>query len=127
MLAKLDEIMMPIAGMLIDSAQQANVTFDAFFANTMFHEVAHGLGIKNTLNGRGTVREALKEDAGALEESKADVLGLYMLADLARTGDAPAPRVVANLVTLLADFRSGARRVGNAVRSPRSSGSCPEQ
>ena len=50
----------PIAGVLIDEAQRANVTFDAFFANTMFHEVAHGLGIKNTITDKGTVREALQ-------------------------------------------------------------------
>ena len=52
--------------------QRDNVTFTAFFANTMFHEVAHGLGIKNTINNRGTVRQALKEHASALEEGKAD-------------------------------------------------------
>ena len=47
-----------------------------FFTNTMFHEVAHGLGIKNTINGTGTVRMALREHYSALEEGKADVLGL---------------------------------------------------
>jgi hypothetical protein len=48
----------------------------------MFHEVAHGLGIKNTLDGKGTVREALREHTSALEEAKADVLGLYMITEL---------------------------------------------
>ena len=41
----------------------------------MFHEVAHGLGIKNTLDGSGSVRMALKETASAIEEGKADILG----------------------------------------------------
>ena len=41
--------------------QLANMKFNAFFENVMFHEVAHGLGIKNTINGKGTVRTALKE------------------------------------------------------------------
>ena len=48
----------------------------------MFHEVAHGLGIKNTISGSGAVRSALKSDASALEEGKADVLGLYMVKSL---------------------------------------------
>jgi hypothetical protein len=48
----------------------------------MFHEVAHGLGIKNTLNDKGTVRQSLKEHASALEEGKADILGLYMIRQL---------------------------------------------
>ena len=65
MQAKFDKILMPIANELIDSSQVKYINFDAFFANTMFHEVAHGLGIKNTINGKGTVREALKEHASA--------------------------------------------------------------
>ena len=87
MQAKFDKIMVPIAGLLIDESQRQHVTFDAFFANTMFHEVAHGLGIKNTINGRGTVRQALKEHASALEEGKADILGLYMVTQLQQKGE----------------------------------------
>jgi len=82
MRAKFDAIMMPIAETLIVPEQRQNVTFTAFFANTMFHEVAHGLGIKNTINGKGTVRQSLKEHASALEEGKADILGLYMIRQL---------------------------------------------
>jgi hypothetical protein len=53
----------------------------------MFHEVAHGLGIKNTVNGRGTVRDNLKELASGIEEGKADVLGLYMITKLHEKGE----------------------------------------
>ncbi|MCO6487680.1 MAG: hypothetical protein J5I98_04640 [Phaeodactylibacter sp.] len=87
MRAKFDKILVPIAGVLIDESQRQHITFDAFFANTMFHEVAHGLGIKNTINGKGTVREALKEHASALEEGKADILGLYMIKQLHDKGE----------------------------------------
>lgn len=87
MRAKFDKILAPIAGVLIAEDQRQHITFDAFFANTMFHEVAHGLGIKNTINGKGTVREALKEHASALEEGKADILGLYMIKQLHDKGE----------------------------------------
>ncbi len=87
MRAKFEKILVPIADELIAQEQRRHVTFDAFFADTMFHEVAHGLGIKNTINGRGTVREALKDHAGALEEGKADVLGLYMITKLHERGE----------------------------------------
>jgi hypothetical protein len=87
MQAKFDRIMLPIADELIAEDQKQHITFDAFFANTMFHEVAHGLGIKNTVNGKGTVREALKEHASALEEGKADILGLYMITQLHKKGE----------------------------------------
>lgn len=82
MKAKFDKILVPIAESLIDESQQKNIKFDAFFANVMFHEVAHGLGIKNTINGKGSVRNALKEANSALEEGKADILGLYMVHQL---------------------------------------------
>ena len=87
MRAKFEKILVPIARELIAEDQQRHVSFDAFFADTMFHEVAHGLGIKNTINGKGTVREALKDRAGALEEGKADVLGLYMITKLHERGE----------------------------------------
>lgn len=87
MKAKFDKIMVPINNLLIDESQRKHVTFDAFFANTMFHEVAHGLGIKNTINGSGTVRQALKEHGSALEEGKADILGLYMVTQLQQKGE----------------------------------------
>lgn len=87
MKAKFDNILLPISEVLIDSMQQKYVTFDAFFANTMFHEVAHGLGIKNTINNKGSVRNSLKELASALEEGKADILGLYMVLQLHKKGE----------------------------------------
>lgn len=87
MRAKFDKIMLPIADVLIADDQRHHITFDAFFSNVMFHEVAHGLGIKNTINGKGTVREALKEHFSALEEGKADILGLYMINQLHKKGE----------------------------------------
>jgi hypothetical protein len=87
MRAKFDAIMVPIAAELIAPEQRKHVTFDAFFADTMFHEVAHGLGIKNTVNGKGTVRDALKELGSGIEEGKADVLGLYMITRLHEQGE----------------------------------------
>jgi hypothetical protein len=63
--AKFDKIMLPVAKELIVDDQLSHVTFDAFFEDVMFHEVAHGLGIKNTINGKSTVRAALKEKGSA--------------------------------------------------------------
>jgi len=107
MRAKFDRIMVPLAGELIDPEQRQHVTFDAFFANTMFHEVAHGLGIKNTLDGSGTVREALREHASPMEEGKADVLGLYMVTRLLEDGEITEGTLEDYYVTFLAGiFRS---------------------
>lgn len=107
MRAKFDEILVPIADRLIAEDQRRHVTFDAFFSNVMFHEVAHGLGIKNTIDGKKTVREALREVYGSLEEGKADVLGLHMIGKLHETGELGDADLMDNYVTYLAGiFRS---------------------
>lgn len=107
MQAKFDKILVPIAEQLIVPGQRGNITFDAFFANTMFHEVAHGLGIKNTINDKGTVRAALKEHASALEEGKADILGLYMITQLFEKGKIETGKLEDYYTTFMASiFRS---------------------
>jgi hypothetical protein len=109
MLAKFNRILMPIADQLIAEDQRPHITFDAFFGNTMFHEVAHGLGIKNTLDGSGTVREALKEHASALEEGKADILGVYMVQKLRENGEITEGELMDNYVTFLAGILRSVR------------------
>jgi hypothetical protein len=109
MQAKFDKIMLPIAKALIADDQQSHLTFDAFFENTMFHEVAHGLGIKNTLTGKGLVRGALKDQASSFEEGKADILGLYMVAKLAEKGELDKARLMDNYVTFLAGILRSVR------------------
>ncbi len=107
MKAKFDKILVPISDILIAEEQRKHVTFDAFFANTMFHEVAHGLGIKNTINGKGDVRSALKEQYSALEEGKADILGLFMVTKLHEMGELGDADLMDNYVTFMAGiFRS---------------------
>lgn len=109
MKAKFEQIMLPIAKELITEDQQQNLTFDAFFQNTMFHEVAHGLGIKNTLDGKGTVRKALKDQASSFEEGKADILGLYMVSKLAGKGELDKSKLMDNYVTFLAGILRSVR------------------
>ena len=107
MRAKFDRILVPMAELVLPEDQRDLVTFEAFFGNTMFHEVAHGLGIKNTISGAGTVREALQDRASALEEGKADVLGLYMVQQLIGRGEWTEASLEEHYVTFVASiFRS---------------------
>ena len=107
MKAKFDKILLPISELLIDPDQRKHVTFTAFFENTMFHEVGHAMGIKNTLNGKGTAREALKEQYSAIEEGKADIMGLYLVTKLYEMGELTEGEVMDNYVTFFAGiFRS---------------------
>jgi len=107
MQAKFDKILVPIADVLIAPDQRQYVTFDAFFSNTMFHEVAHGMGIKNTINGKGPARKALKEKYSAIEEGKADILGLFLVTKLNEMGEFTETNLMDNYVTFMAGiFRS---------------------
>lgn len=104
---KFEEILVPISNVLIDEEQREHVTFDAFFENIMFHEISHGLGINQTLDGKGTVRSALKEQYSALEEGKADILSLYLITQMAEKGMLEEKDLMDNYVTFMASiFRS---------------------
>jgi hypothetical protein len=109
MRAKFDAILVPIAKQLIADDQLPHVTFDAFFEDVMFHEVAHGLGIKKTIDGKGTVDEALKDYASSFEEGKADILGLYMIDALAGKGELDKAKLMDNYVTFLAGILRSVR------------------
>ncbi len=108
MKAKFDKILVPIAELLIEEEYQKHIKFeDAFFQNVMFHEVAHGLGVRQTITGKGSVREALSEYYMPIEEAKADVAALYMVTQLYEQGEFEGKDLMDNYVTFLAGiFRS---------------------
>ena len=107
MQAKFDKILVPIAKELMTPESMEHIKFDAFFANVMFHETAHGMGIKETITGKGKVRQALGNQYSAIEEAKADVLGLYLVTKLAEMGEYTNTTMEDNYTTFMAGiFRS---------------------
>ncbi len=107
MKAKFDKILMPISEIVMTPQQQEMVDFNSFFENVTFHEVAHGLGVKNTINGQGTVRSALMETYSTIEEAKADIMGLYIVDQLHKQGEMGDADVDRNYITFFAGiFRS---------------------
>jgi len=104
---KFEEILLPISNVLIAEEQRDHVTFDAFFENVMYHEVAHGLGLNQTIDGKGTVRSALKEQYSALEEGKADILALFLITKMYEEGMLGERDLMDTYVTFMASiFRS---------------------
>lgn len=105
--AKFDKILMPISELLIAEDQLKHVKAKAFFENTMFYEVGSALGIKNTINGKGTVRDALKEQHNVIAECKNDILSLFFVTKLYEMGQMNGSDLMDNYVTYMADvFRS---------------------
>lgn len=75
--AKFNSIINPV-GDVFFVEDAPNVDKDAFFLNLAFREMAHGLGVKETINGKGTVEQALGNHALTWEEAKANVVGAYL-------------------------------------------------
>ena len=79
--AKFNKTLIPISRVVLDPAEQRNLSFDAFFTHILMHELMHGLGPHNiTVDGqRTTVRLQLKDKYSTIEEAKADITGLWAL------------------------------------------------
>lgn len=87
MKAKFDKILMPIGQLIVTPEQQKYLNFDAFFWNVTFHEVAHGLGVKQTTNTNESVDAVMGTEKTSWEEAKADILGLFMVTKLIEMGE----------------------------------------
>ncbi len=87
--SKFEKILKPIAETLIDPEQVADVEVDPFYTGVLVHELAHGLGpdFVTGSDGQVTARAALQERYSALEEAKADMVGVHSLAVLTERGE----------------------------------------
>ena len=107
MQAKFDQILQPITNLVIEEKQRRNVLFKSFFLNTVFYEISEGLGISQTINGKGSVKEALKDHHNVINELKNDVLRMFFLGQLNNMREIPDVALMDNYVTYMADvFRS---------------------
>lgn len=87
-----DELLTPVADTLLAAEQRRHLTFDAFFATQMGHELAHGLGPSHTINAQRPVPEVLPDHYRITEEAKADALSLSVADTLAAGAEMdPAP------------------------------------
>jgi len=84
---KFQEIAKPISELIIVKEQQKNIKKEAFFTNTVLYEIANSLGIRNTIDGKGTVREALKENFTISDILKNYVLSLFLAEKLYEVGE----------------------------------------
>lgn len=85
--AKFEHLTLPLANELLAPEQRPQVTFAAYFAFVMFHEIAHGLGIRHTLTGQGLVKDALKDCTHVIEEAKANLLALWLITQRHQQGE----------------------------------------
>ena len=77
---KFNRTVFPAGMQLFEGADCAHLDANAFYWGIVFREVAKGLGVKETITGKGTVTEALGNEALTLEKAKSNVLGAYLCA-----------------------------------------------
>ena len=107
MQAKFEKIMLPIGKIVLNPKQQQHLKFDAFFWNVTFHEVAHGLGVKETVDDHRPVDDALQTEKTSWEEAKADIVGLFIVCHLIEEGEITDITVEDAITTFIAGiFRS---------------------
>lgn len=123
MQAKFDKILLPITDLVIEEKQKKHVKFNSFFQNTVFYEISNGLGISQTINGKGSVKDALKEHNNVITELKNDVLRMFFIGQLHEMHEIQDVELMDNYVTYMADvFRSirfgvtDAQGVANMIR-----------
>src|SRR3954466_2523293 len=107
--AKFAKTLLPISKIVLPSADQGGLSFEAFFTHIVVHELMHGLGPHGiVVNGRKTtVRQELKETYSALEEAKADISGLFAIQHMIDKGVMPKSLEESLYTTYLASaFRS---------------------
>ena len=87
--AKFKSTLTPIAKLVLTAQAQKDLDFDSFFSHILAHEITHGLGPHVTKSGGrdSTPRQDLKETYGTIEEAKADITGLFVLAYMMDKGE----------------------------------------
>ncbi len=80
--AKFNYVVSPAGNVLLDDAAAAHLSSEAFFWNIVFREVAQGLGVKETVNGLGSVEQALGNAALTFEVMKANAVGALLVCKL---------------------------------------------
>ncbi len=105
--AKFARVLRPISEVALAPQDRGRVSFDAFFTHILMHELMHGLGPTHVHGTEQTVRQALTDTHSTIEEAKADISGLWALAQLADVGIV-TPAIAESMYTtfLASTFRS---------------------
>ena len=93
--ARVNEVILPLAARIMDPAQAKRASAEGYLANTVMHEICHGLGpaFARVKGKNVSIREAIGRSFSGLEEAKADVVGMYALKWLVDKGVLPKARL----------------------------------
>jgi hypothetical protein len=105
--AKFDQILVPIAGFLIDEKQKFLLSKERFISQVLLHEISHTIGPNYVTGKSETVRKSLQEKYSIIEECKADILGIYAVPYFTKVFSLKKEDIVEHYVAYVAGlFRS---------------------
>jgi hypothetical protein len=92
--ARVNYVVLPIAKLLMRADQARLASMDGYLSMVVMHEISHGIGpaFARTANGRVDIGEAIGPIQSALEEAKADVVGMFALEWLMNRSALPRSR-----------------------------------
>ena len=92
--ARVNYVVLPIAKLLMREDQARLASMDGYLSMVVMHEISHGVGpaFARTANGRVDIGEAIGPVQSALEEAKADVVGMFALEWLMNQNALPKSR-----------------------------------
>jgi hypothetical protein len=93
--ARVNEVILPVARVMMRPEQAAKASGEAYLLGTIMHEICHGLGpaFARTAAGKVSIRETIGPTFSALEEAKADVVGMFALKWLVDHGVLPKDKL----------------------------------
>jgi hypothetical protein len=93
--ARVNYVVLPLAKLLMREDQAARVSMDGYMSAVVMHEICHGLGpaFARTSAGQADIRQSLGPIYSAVEEAKADIVGLFALNWLMDKGALPKQKL----------------------------------
>jgi hypothetical protein len=90
--ARFNAVISPLARLVLAPEAQGEVSFEAYFIESLVHQLVHGIGPRvSVVNGEKLpVRKALQQLFSLIEETKADVATLWSIQYLIDKGAMPA-------------------------------------
>jgi hypothetical protein len=104
--ARVTYIVLPLAKRLMIPSQAPKATAEGYFLGTLAHEISHGLGPAfSRQNGKQVdTRESIGPLYSGLEESKADIVGLFCVKWMVDNGKLPKERLDEAYAAHIADL-----------------------
>jgi len=101
--AKFDNILSPIANIMIDSAQASLINADIFFESNVLYEIAEQLGFHKTLSDK-KIKDELKDYYTIIDKTRSDIVRLFLVPELYKTGQISEEDIERHYITYVSNL-----------------------